>query len=518
MPKNIIIGSRGSELALWQAHYTRDLLISSGLNVEIKIIKTQGDKIQHLSFDKMEGKGFFTKELEEALLSGDIDLAVHSHKDLPTTNPPGLKIAGVSYRENCSETLLIRPEAYDPLESFSLKKRALVGTSSVRRKSQLLHFRPDLELKDLRGNVPTRISRLQEGMYDAIMLATAGINRLQIQPDDLHRVEIPPELFIPAPAQGVLAFQIRENDVELHEIIRKINHPDVEEIIGAERWVLNQMDGGCQLPLGVFCKKTENKFRIWASMKVSSDKPLRRMYAESNQAHLLSEKVLSNLLREENRTVFISRNSEDAKIFCRQARDYGFKIIAQSPIAFQQVKIQQIPATDWIFFSSKKSVDFLFNQQPSIATATKLAAIGSGTADALKRHGVSPDFEGNDQSTSDTAENFLKIANGKSVLFPVAENGMRSVQKICEQQLEIQELVIYRTISQKIQLYQKPDILVFTSPSAFENFHRQFDKQQGIYVAIGISTYNSIKSAGIDSVQMTYATHEQALADLVCGL
>lgn len=153
----ITIGSRGSDLALWQAHHVKDRLIGLGADVEIKIFKTQGDKIQHLSLDKLEGKGFFTKELEDALLSNEIDLAVHSHKDLPTVSPEGLIIAAVSEREDPSELILIRKDAVDDSLEFSFKKNAIVGTSSARRKAQLISFRNDVEIKDIRGNVPTRI-------------------------------------------------------------------------------------------------------------------------------------------------------------------------------------------------------------------------------------------------------------------------------------------------------------------------------------------------------------------------
>ncbi|MGZ4041717.1 MAG: hydroxymethylbilane synthase, partial [Bacteroidia bacterium] len=188
MDQTIIIGTRGSELALWQANYTKNLLEEKGHKVELKIISTEGDRTQqwNTSFDKLQGKGFFTKELEEALLKKEIDLAVHSHKDLPTTSPEGLMIAGVSKREDPSDILLIRKEKADDSQKWSLKKNAIVGTSSARRKSQLLAFRPDVQIKDLRGNVPTRIKKLRDGEYDAILIATAGVERLQIDLEDLH--------------------------------------------------------------------------------------------------------------------------------------------------------------------------------------------------------------------------------------------------------------------------------------------------------------------------------------------
>ena len=184
----IIIGTRGSALALWQANYTKDVLEKKGHAVEIKIIETKGDVSQqwNTSFDKLEGKGFFTKELEEALLNKTIDVAVHSHKDLPTENPDGLIIAGVSSRENPADWLIMREECEDDTQKFSLKKGAKVGTSSARRKSQFLAFRPDIEIADLRGNVPTRIQKLKDGQYDAILLAAAGLERLELDLSDFH--------------------------------------------------------------------------------------------------------------------------------------------------------------------------------------------------------------------------------------------------------------------------------------------------------------------------------------------
>jgi len=249
----IKIGTRGSDLALWQANFVREELEKLGHSVEINIIHTQGDKIQDLSFDKLEGKGFFTKEIEAALLSKEVDLAVHSHKDLETTPPAGLKIAAVSDREDPSELLLANLDAVDNNELWGLKKNAVIGTSSARRKSQLLALRPDLQIKDLRGNVPTRIKKLKTEGYDAILLAKAGVNRLNLDLSDLHVEVLDPTIFVPAPAQGVLGLQIRTEDSRLAEILSNLNHTYTAEKIELERNVLRLMEGGCQLPLGVYC-------------------------------------------------------------------------------------------------------------------------------------------------------------------------------------------------------------------------------------------------------------------------
>lgn len=251
--RTIRIGSRGSDLALWQANHVKRQLEALGAEVTITIIKTQGDQIQHLSFDKMEGKGFFTKEIEQALLDKHIDLAVHSHKDLETTPPAGLIIAAVSERENPADVLLIHPRAVDTNEFWNLKQGALVGTSSARRKSQLVGFRNDVTIQDLRGNVPTRLQKLIDGEYDAILLAKAGLDRLELDLQGMHEEILDPEQFIPAPAQGVLALQIRETDSELFEFMQQMNHVDIQSQIALERTVLNRLQGGCQLPLGAYC-------------------------------------------------------------------------------------------------------------------------------------------------------------------------------------------------------------------------------------------------------------------------
>jgi len=170
----LVIGTRGSRLALWQADHIEARLRSVGHSTAQRIIKTQGDRVVDLSFDKMEGKGFFTKEIENELLAGAIDLAIHSCKDLETRDPEGLHIAAIAGRAACEELLIIRADAVDASRVLSLGYGAVVGTSSARRKSQLRMFRPDVTITDLRGNVPTRVEKLRTGDYDAILLAKAG--------------------------------------------------------------------------------------------------------------------------------------------------------------------------------------------------------------------------------------------------------------------------------------------------------------------------------------------------------
>jgi hydroxymethylbilane synthase len=270
--KSLVIGSRGSELALWQANFIKSNLAShTDIPIEIRIIKTQGDKIDHLSFSEMEGKGFFTKELEEALLSGTIDLAVHSLKDLQTTMPDGLDLGAVCFREDPRELVLIRPEAYDSEAPLGVKEGATVGTSSVRRQCQVAHLAPTLKLKDLRGNVPTRVRKLREGQYDAIILANAGVKRLNLDVSDIKSLLLGTSYFLPAPAQGILGIQVRRGDRQVGSIVGALDDSDLRKQVALERGLLARFDGGCQLPLAVASEIVYNGYLLRATLGVHQE-------------------------------------------------------------------------------------------------------------------------------------------------------------------------------------------------------------------------------------------------------
>ena len=281
---------------MWQAHFTQEKLSAIGIASELIIIKTTGDQIQHLSFDKMEGKGFFTKEIEDALLRGEIDLAVHSMKDLPTNAPEGLVISAVSYREDPSDILLINKNITDKSKVLQLPEKARVGTSSSRRKGQLLDIRPDLQLVDIRGNVPTRIQKLEQGDFDAIILASAGLARLDIDTTFFHVIRFDPTEIVPAPAQGVLAWQTMANDIQTRKILLGIHQSEVSDVTNVERKVLNLMNGGCQMPLGVYCYKDKfGNYHVHAAYSTSFDLPITRVSISSATHFQLAEKVVEKL-------------------------------------------------------------------------------------------------------------------------------------------------------------------------------------------------------------------------------
>ncbi len=249
------IGTRGSALALWQAEYVASALktLPDGPEVEFVLVKTEGDKIQDVPLSKVQGKAFFTKEIEEALLEGAVDLAVHSLKDLATGLPHGLELGAVMEREDARDVLLCSPSVVPggPLPSpEALPMGAKVGTSSLRRRALLARWRTDLEISHLRGNVPTRIRKLDEGQYDAIVLAAAGVKRLGLE--DRISAYLPIDGFLPAVSQGAIGIQIRAGEDDLGGWVRALDHPDTRAATAAERSFLRTLEGGCQVPVGAY--------------------------------------------------------------------------------------------------------------------------------------------------------------------------------------------------------------------------------------------------------------------------
>src|SRR5271156_444378 len=259
MPK-LRIGSRGSQLALWQANHISALLRARGHEVEIEIIHTTGDKITDVPLAMVGtkgglGKGIFTKEIEEALAAGHVDLAVHSLKDLPTGLPSGFEITAITERQDPRAAFC--SQFYSEIEE--LPQGARVGTSSLRRQSQLKAIRPDLDIPPLRGNVDTRLRKLEQGEYDAIILAAAGLKRLG--KTELIRQIFPAELMCPAAGQGALGIEIRDGDAATRQHLEFLNDPAARAATSCERALLNRLGGGCQVPIGAFAEVREYRNR-----------------------------------------------------------------------------------------------------------------------------------------------------------------------------------------------------------------------------------------------------------------
>ena len=247
----IIVGTRGSKLALVQTNWVVEKLkkANPGIEFEIKVIKTKGDLVTHLPLHKIGDKGLFTKEIEQQLLDKEIDLAIHSMKDMPSTLPEGLKFANVPKREDPRDVLVLK-EGYSSIDD--LPEGAKIGTGSKRRTYQLLKYRPDLEIVPIRGNIDTRIRKIEDENLHGIVLAAAGLIRAGLE--DKISYYIPTNIMVPAPAQGALAIEIRENDTYIAEIVSHIKDEMTEIQVQAERGFLTGVNGSCHVPMGAYCE------------------------------------------------------------------------------------------------------------------------------------------------------------------------------------------------------------------------------------------------------------------------
>ena len=285
------IGSRGSQLALWQANHISSLLRERGHEVEIEIIKTTGDKITDVSLAQVGTKGMFTKEIEEALAEGRVDVAVHSLKDLPTELPPGFELVAITTRVDPRDVFL--SVKYDSVSA--LPKGALVGTSSLRRQAQLKVARPDLVIHALRGNVDTRVRKLEEGEYDAIILAAAGLTRLG--KTQLVREVLSEEFMCPAAGQGALGIEIRAGDDEMRKHLAFLDDPAARATTTCERALLQRLGGGCQVPIGAFAEMREGSLHLTAIVARPDGSTILRETQSGSQAVALGEAVGDNLLQ-----------------------------------------------------------------------------------------------------------------------------------------------------------------------------------------------------------------------------
>lgn len=284
------IGSRGSQLALWQANHVAERLRKNAHEVEIKIIHTTGDKINDVALAKVGAKGMFTKEIEDALLSGKVDLAVHSLKDLPTELSKEFEIAAIPLREDPHDAFCsIRHSSIQ-----DLPQRARVGTSSLRREAQLRALRRDLQVDPLRGNVDTRLRKLDSGDYDAIILAVAGLRRLENT--DYIRQILPAEVICPAAGQGALAIEIRTGDREVRETVAFLDDPSTRAETGCERALLQRLGGGCQVPIGASAELNGHRLQLTAIVASPDGRTLLRESTAGNDPVQLGASVGETLL------------------------------------------------------------------------------------------------------------------------------------------------------------------------------------------------------------------------------
>ena len=284
------IGSRGSQLALWQANHISAFLQQQGHTIAIEVIKTTGDKITDVALAKVGTKGMFTKEIEEALDEGRVDLAVHSLKDLPTELAAGFVLAAIPVREDPRDVFL--SVNYNRIEDLPI--RARVGTSSLRRQAQLHALRSDLEIIPLRGNIDTRLRKLHSGEFDAIILAAAGIARIGLT--SAVREYIAPEQMCPAAGQGALAIETRADDTQTSAALKFLDHPQTRSAVECERAALNALGGGCQVPIGAYAEPAHGGLRLRAVVANPDGSEIVREQMTGSDPRRLGQEVGSSLL------------------------------------------------------------------------------------------------------------------------------------------------------------------------------------------------------------------------------
>ncbi len=402
-----------------------------------------------------------------------------------------------------------------------------MGTSSNRRQSQLLAVRPDLEFENLRGNVNTRIQKLRDEKYDAIIMAKAGISRLKLDLSEFYIEEIEPTAeLVPAPSQGVLAVQIREEDKALFELLQQINDKDVAETIAVERKVLNLFDGGCHMPLGCYCEKDEDGlFHVWTTKSIDQDEFPDRLYITAKSTEGLAETILKKFdvaNRRLPKKVFISRELSEHSYFGKSLQKHDIEIDARSLIrtvpTIHKLDSYIFKQVDWIFFSSKNGIEYFFSLEPLLPKDIKFGVVGRGSEDALRGLGKTVSFVGESSDTAEVAEEFAAIANGTTVLFPLAKDSLRSIQKSLSDDTKIVELVIYETILEEEVEPTYADVLVFTSPSNVDAYFAENLLHPGQQVvSIGKSTGQKFDEMGVKYI-LPASPDEIGLAEVVFGI
>ncbi len=566
LPK-LTIGTRTSALALWQTQHIIAQLQTAwpGLTCAIRHMTTQGDKTQaqNQPLPEIGGKGLFTLELEEALRNGEIDLAVHSLKDLPVENAPGLTIGAIPQRAPVEDVLIAR----EGMQLATLPAGAVVGTSSPRRAAQLLASRPDLTMRPIRGNVGTRLRKVQEGDYDATILAAAGVARLELTE---HISEwLPLTTMLPAPGQGALAVQCRADDEAILRLLAPLEDKAVRAAVNAEREFLRLLGGGCSAPVAAYARaldETGELLELTALVSSLDGQRVIRLQGQGSAlevAAMLAEQAFAEgaatLLQEDpvastasgasprlplqNLRVGITRPQEQAADLAEQIRALGAEpillpMIAIQPLAEQQALAQaiaQIKEYTWLVFTSVNAVQIWQAQwqasgRPlSDLASLQVAAIGPATAEAIRAFGLQPTVMPTTFVAESLAER-LGDLTGQRVLLPQA----RIARPVLAEQLHAQgaavdAIAIYDTVPVPLsdtargELARGLDLLIFTSSSTVRNLVTAVQDEPSLWaqvqripaLCIGPVTADTARAAGFAEIVQAPAATDEGLVQAI---
>ena len=544
MKKTIRIGTRGSKLALYQAYRVKDSLEQKFPQqvFEIVIIKTKGDKILDVPLSKIGDKGLFTKELEVAMFNNEIDMAVHSLKDLPTVFPEGTKLGAVLERGAVNDALVSK----NHLKIADFTEEHIIATSSLRRKAQLLKLNPDLNIIEIRGNVNTRIRKMEEGYCNAMIMAAAGLQRLEM---DAYITEIlDPDIMIPACGQGTIAIEIKENDTEIEQLLNSVNNQETFIASSAERAFLNTLEGGCQIPVGSTCQIIDNQVKITGFIssidgsKFLKDSASGLIENAEEIARNLAKKLFAaggkeilDSIRQENlpakgselplkdKRIISTRPVDSTDGFPELIKKAGGKVISLPMIQVELARLSDeeknklgtLEQFNWIVFTSKNGVATFFKQlievngNTSLPTSVKIAVVGKKTAAELDYYGYAPELSGKKNTSEDLIRELIDKFDPQAQSFLLALGNLAddSIEKLLSVTNKVSRINVYNTIRpQKADnsildavANRNYDLLVFTSPSTFQNFCHFYgtEKIRDLKIAsIGATTTKAIQETG----------------------
>lgn len=561
--QTVRIGTRGSKLALYQAYRVKEELEAqfSDITFEIEIIKTKGDKILDVPLSKIGDKGLFTKELEVAMFNNEIDMAVHSLKDLPTTFPEGAKLGAVLKRGDVRDALI----SLNNRKLSDLTSDDVIATSSLRRKAQLLRINKDFKIVEIRGNVNTRIRKMEEGYCDVMVMAAAGLQRLEM--GEYISELIDSDVMIPACSQGAIAIEIRENDAFIEGILSKINDTETMITTAAERAFLKTLEGGCQIPVGSYSYVKEGQFHITGFisdidgqrfLKDSAVAPVHQAVevssAMAKKLYSLGGKEILESIRQYNlpqaqgilplqdKVIISTRAAETTDTLPELLKAQGAKVISLPMIEIVTVQpgdeelelLQQIEKFDWIFFTSKNGVANFFKQLIDTQGSTELgkkvkkAVIGRKTAAELDYYGYAPDFMSEGNTSEEMLEQFYKTYQPKyqKILLALCKLADDTLLKRLSNENEVRRIDVYETVKPKSAdaavleaiKQDRYDLIVFTSPSTFHNLCSLVEKDSLAKLkmaSIGSTTTHAIQESGLEPLITAKRSSVEGLCDAI---
>ncbi len=532
LPK-LVVGTRTSELALWQTHHIIQALQAKwpGLVCQIEPFVTQGDKTQKLDqpLPEIGGKGLFTAELEAALRNGVIDLAIHSLKDLPVEDAPGLTIGALTSRADVRDVLVAR----EHWTLATLPQGAVVGTSSTRRAAQLLLVRPDLTIQSIRGNVGTRVRKVRQGDYAATVLAAAGLDRLGML--DCATEWLALDVMLPAPGQGALAVQCRADDATILTLLAALDDADVRAAVTAERAFLHGLGGGCSAPVAAYATVQNAQISLQALVGAPDGRQVIRVTGTGEVAAVLGEQLAQQALAQgadklvsasragrgiEGKRIVVTRTPEQAAELTDQLARLGalpiqmpmIRIAPLPDLAQLDQAIQQLPTYNWLIFTSANTVSIFWERWLALKQqywgVTKVAAVGVATSAVLRQRGITPDFVP-DVFVAEAIVSGLGDLEGAKILLPQAEIARAELATLLTASgAAVDAIPVYQTLPAVLEpaavaaLQQGVDVITFTSGSTVRNFIKALHSdptllQQAKIACIGPVTAQTAQELGL---------------------